>query len=243
MRGDFFEFKPTHKLALRTNHRPVVRETKNAIWERIQLVDWSVSFAGREDTTLPEKLLREGPGILRWLVEGCTAWQRTGLAPPAAVRAATAAYRADMDALALFLAEVCVQGLTLQAPATDLYAAYQRWCQDNGERPATQTAFGRAMTERGFDRKPVNGRIRYFGVGLRYQDADDRDGPVEGVEGVDPIPGSASNHASQGSYPQKPSTPSTPSTTPATQRRLATEAPKANLGATVAPPPPWENRS
>ena len=36
--------------------------------------------------------MTEAPAILRWCIDGCLAWQRVGLQPPAIVTEATAAY-------------------------------------------------------------------------------------------------------------------------------------------------------
>ena len=43
--------------------------------------------------------------LLHTAVRGCLEWQRTGLRPPAAVRAATASYRESCDAVGRFLRE------------------------------------------------------------------------------------------------------------------------------------------
>jgi putative DNA primase/helicase len=49
------------------------------------------------DTELGEKLKAEQPAILQWMIDGCLAWQKQGLAPPEAVTAATAAYLEAQD--------------------------------------------------------------------------------------------------------------------------------------------------
>ena len=90
------------------NHKPQIRGTDDAIWSRVKLIPFEVSFAGREDTKLPTKLKEELPGILNWALKGCLDWQRQGLNPPAKVRAATQAYREEMDVLAVFLTDCCV---------------------------------------------------------------------------------------------------------------------------------------
>jgi len=71
MRQDFFDFKPTHKLFLATNHRPIVRGTDRAIWERIHLIPFDVTFhkpeTGKEpvaDPMMLDKLRAELPGFL-----------------------------------------------------------------------------------------------------------------------------------------------------------------------------------
>ena len=55
------------------------------------------SFYGKEDLFLEDRLKAELPGILRWAVDGCLAWQRDGLGMPAEVQKATETYRAEMD--------------------------------------------------------------------------------------------------------------------------------------------------
>ncbi len=46
-----------------------------------------------------------------------------------------------------------------------LYAAYRQWCEGNGHQPVSNTRFGLALGERGFQREKL-GTIRWLGVGL-----------------------------------------------------------------------------
>jgi putative DNA primase/helicase len=153
---EFFEFVPQFKVWLATNHRPVIRGTDGAIWRRIRLIPFTVTIPDAEqDRELPEKLKIEYPGILRWLVEGCLAWQRAaGLGMPAPVRDAVAGYRAEQDALAPFLNEQCVTGAEAGADAETskaaLYADYTGWCAQSGEKPMSKVELGKALKERGF---------------------------------------------------------------------------------------------
>lgn len=71
--GDYFEFRPTFKLVLVTNHRRHVDGDDEAICARLLLVPFEVSFLGREEVALRETLESELPGILRCAVEGCLA--------------------------------------------------------------------------------------------------------------------------------------------------------------------------
>jgi len=176
MHRDFFEFEPTHKVALVANHRPEVRGTDHAIWRRIKLVPFDVTIPDEErDERLPEKLRDELPGILAWMVEGCLLWQREGLGEPEEVRAATAGYQADMDVLAGFLEERCAVRPEARVGASPLWKEWKEWCEENGEKPGTQTKFGMRLKERGFEKKK-SGTVTWFGVGLRSNYPDD-DGP------------------------------------------------------------------
>jgi len=169
MREDFWEFEPTHKLWLATNHKPQVRGTDLAIWSRLKLVPFTVAFPEeRQDRQLPKKLLAELPGILRWAVEGCLAWQKDGLGVPDEVKAATETYRQEQDILAVFLSECCVINPLAKAAAKDLYRAYVEWCEETGERPTSQRNFGMRLTERGFERYRggKSGGFMWRGIGL-----------------------------------------------------------------------------
>ncbi len=150
MRAEWFDFRPTHKLWLSTNHKPEIRGTDPAIWRRIRLVPWAVAIPPAEqDRKLLEKLREELPGVLAWIVRGCMEWRREGLKPPDDVRRATAAYRTEMDILGAFLRECCIVDLDSNVAAKDLYDAYKLWCEENGERAETQRRFGARLTDRG----------------------------------------------------------------------------------------------
>jgi putative DNA primase/helicase len=95
MRGDFFDFKPTHKLMIAGNHKPALRNVDEAIRRRFVLVPFAVCIPEDErDPQLADKLKAEWPAILRWMVDGCLEWRRDGLKIPASVREATDNYLA-----------------------------------------------------------------------------------------------------------------------------------------------------
>jgi putative DNA primase/helicase len=171
MRAEFFDFPPTHKLWLSTNHKPEIRGTDTAIWRRIRLIPWSVTIPPEEqEKRLPATLRRELAGILAWAVRGCLEWQREGLRAPDEVRRATSEYRAEMDVLAGFLGECCETGPELWDYAKDLYTSYKRWCGETGERPETQRKFGERLRERGFQRDRGGSRGAGIWRGLRLSE-------------------------------------------------------------------------
>jgi len=170
MRAEWFDFKPTHKLWLSTNHKPEIRGTDSAIWRRIRLIPWAVAIPSAEqDRKLAEKLRGELAGVLAWAVEGCLEWRRQGLRAPEEVRQATREYRAEMDVLAAFLGDCCRRDEEEMAFAGELWDAWKRWCEETGERPESQKRFGGRLSERGFlnDRDSRTGRKVWFGLSLR----------------------------------------------------------------------------
>jgi putative DNA primase/helicase len=165
---EFFEYRPGFKLWLAANHRPMIRGTDEAIWDRVRLIPFSVRISDEErDDRLFEKLMAELPGILAWAVGGCVLWQRDGLGMPSAVRGATDEYRRDSDTLGAFLDDCCEIGDgDFREPATPLYEAYTRWCGQSGEYQLTQTRFGNALQERGIYVVKTNGRKYRVGIRL-----------------------------------------------------------------------------
>lgn len=166
MREDFWQFRPTHKIILATNHRPEIRGTDTGIWRRLRLVPFDVSFLGQEDRDLPNKLQAELPGILNWCLAGCIEWQDHGLGEPEEVTKATDQYRQEQDILAEFLDAQCLVQPGLRVRAADIYGRYKNYCEESGEPVVTQRRFGASLTERGFERATNNG-VWYLGLGLR----------------------------------------------------------------------------
>jgi len=167
MRGEWFDFRPECKLWLATNHKPTIRGTDRAIWDRIRLIPFAVRIPDAEqDQTLPERLRAELPGILAWAVAGCLAWQREGLSAPEAVTRATEDYRAEQDVLAAWLADCCAQTPAATATAAALYTSYARWCEESGERALPRRTFGQRLAERGFTQGRTPRARVWQGIGL-----------------------------------------------------------------------------
>lgn len=150
MRADFFEFSPTHKLQLLTNHKPIIKGQDVAIWRRVLLVPYLARFGAREDvvagrahfvkdTRIADRLAAEREGVLAWVVRGAMVWAAEGLQPPETVLAASKDYQAEQDRVLQFVSEMCELGLDHSEPLTfgmgGLYAAYVGWCKESGFYP------------------------------------------------------------------------------------------------------------
>jgi len=165
--GEFFEFQPQFKLWLAANHKPTIKGTDHAIWRRIKLIPFNVTITEEEiDRDLEEKLMKELPGILAWIVQGCVEWQNGGLQTPDDVKGATNDYRNEMDEIGIFLTECCILNNTVKVNPTVLYDAYKKWCEDTGETMLSQRAFGTRLTERGLKASQSGGKRFRCGVGL-----------------------------------------------------------------------------
>ncbi|HEX7082358.1 MAG TPA: phage/plasmid primase, P4 family [Gammaproteobacteria bacterium] len=149
MRGDFFEFAPTHKVQLLTNHKPQIKGQDFAIWRRVLLVPYPVKFgsvgeveSGKatapRDDALPEALAAERAGVLRWIVEGTVEWHRGGLRPPDCVLAAGLEYQSEQDRVGQFVNECCELDREAWTPINGsgfdsaVFPAYVQWCREAG---------------------------------------------------------------------------------------------------------------
>lgn len=182
MRQDPVEFTPSHSLIMSVNDLPTVAAESEAVWARILAVPWTVSFLGREDPTLKDKLAtpEARSAILAWAIQGLSDYQRVGLDPPPTVLARTDEYRKEMDSLARFLAERCLTSPIMSVRFRDLFAAFQKWATAEGMTPMGRKAFRDDLPKHGLE--PDRSHLKVIhGLGLRADEESD-DESSEGDE-------------------------------------------------------------
>jgi putative DNA primase/helicase len=173
MRQDDFEFYPQFKLFMMGNNQPTLRNVDEAMRRRLLLVPFTVTIPeAKRDHDLAEKLKTEWPAILRWAVDGCLEWQRIGLDPPPAVKAATNEYFAEQDTFSMWLDEACIIKIgdgDMTERSADLYESWSKYAAKGGVAKTSATSFGLKMTTRGFSRREIgHAKHRGFsGVRLR----------------------------------------------------------------------------
>ncbi len=142
MRGDFFDYVPQFKLWVMGNHKPSLRQVDVAIRRRFHLVPFTVQIKSPHKD-FKDKLRPEWPGILTWAIEGCLAWQRQGLSPPATVIHATEEYLTDQDTFGRWLTERCELDANAQTGSTEAYSDWKLWTEARKEHTGPQKAFPR----------------------------------------------------------------------------------------------------
>lgn len=178
MHENFWQFDPTHKFWIATNHKPHIRGQDEGIWRRIQLIPWELTIPPeKRDRNLLSKLLQERVGILSWIVEGARQWSKQGLCPPQKVIDATQEYRCEQDALQAFIEEQCRTGKDYRVSSSILFDRFIEHAPQN--KNVTTVDFARAMQNKGFEKKrsAVNGSMQWHGLTLGEGfGVDDREG-------------------------------------------------------------------
>jgi putative DNA primase/helicase len=160
MYQDFFEFTPTFKLQLLTNHKPTVKGADFGIWRRLLLLFYPHKYGTAEqvkkgeatriaDEFLTAKLLAEREGILTWLVAGAKEWYQSKLRPPDSVLDDSVRYRNEQDRVKQFVADRCIIDPNVWSSYSGgdgLYPAYNQWCKESGYMTMGVNRFGGELT-------------------------------------------------------------------------------------------------
>jgi len=165
--GEFFNFMPTFKIFMATNHKPVIKGTDHGIWRRIKLIPFTQRIPEeKQDKHLELKLREEASGILNWLLEGLANWSKERLKMPKAVLFATDEYREEMDIFGNFIQEKCIQKNEASINIKKLYKAYSDWCEEYNEHAVSERFFTLRLKEMGFVQDRTSTERFWVGIGL-----------------------------------------------------------------------------
>lgn len=158
------KFTPQFTPILFTNPLPQITEGGKAIWDRLAPMNLMMRWArpGAEDAekeTLPpeDTWFRDDAdkddaaceAFLAWLVEGCLAWQKSGLGEmPADVKASLNSYRESSDVYGLW-AEDCkvVFKKGCFASSQSIYDSFSMWMRKNGNQVPSITVVIKRLLE------------------------------------------------------------------------------------------------
>ena len=161
-----FEFNPTHKFFLASNHKPTIKGTDHGVWRRIRLIPFNVTISPEQrNPNLEAELREELPGILNWAIKGCLAWQKDGMTTPKAIEQATKEYRDDMDIVGSWISEFCEVGAFEEMKFDAAYKSFDPWCKENYNFSFSKKRLGQMLTERGFEAINRGGRT-YKGISI-----------------------------------------------------------------------------
>jgi P4 family phage/plasmid primase-like protien len=165
-------FLPQCKIFLQTNQKPEIVGADEAFWNRVRTTSFNVSFVGREDRNLAEKLEQELSGILAWAVRGAIDWYKSGLIQPVEVTEATNAYKDALDSVSRFVNDCCetwkdsedLKQDERSCKSGELYKEYMFFCKRNRIDPESTVKFPKKLEDLGFQRKSKDGYKYFCGI-------------------------------------------------------------------------------
>jgi putative DNA primase/helicase len=166
-----FDFVPSYKAFLLTNHRPKLRTVDNGTMRRLALVPFDVTIDPAKDVKNFNRILQaEVSGILNWLIEGCVKWKAAGMKIdiPAAVVAATDSYASDEDQIGQFFSACVTKARGGYVTGKMMFDTYRQWCESSGYEPATLTAFGRRVQQAYVGKRSMGG-MTYQNIVAKFE--------------------------------------------------------------------------
>ncbi|MFJ5593591.1 phage/plasmid primase, P4 family [Streptomyces noursei] len=134
------------RLVILSNELPHFGDSSGVIARRFLLLNMTVSWLGKEDPTLFDRLVAEMPGILNWALDGLAQLQAKGrLTEPSCSREAVATMQDTASPTSAFIRERCSTGPACSVPVDALWGVWREWAEDNNVRPGTKQVFGRNL--------------------------------------------------------------------------------------------------
>jgi putative DNA primase/helicase len=150
-----FNFKAQGKLWITTNHRPIIND--DAMWRRLRPIPW-MNVAEKPDPDLKAYLADPDgglPAVLSWAVEGAIKYLNSQAKDPlgwcSVVHESASIYRKNEDRIGIFLDEETSKSEGASVLVKNVYSIYRMWSDERGERPMTQIAFQRKLSDRGMN--------------------------------------------------------------------------------------------
>lgn len=179
------------RFVIASNSVPRLLDASGALAHRFLFVPFEMSFVGREDIHLEEKLLAELPGIANWALAGLKRLREAGgrFTLGNGHRKLASQYAADTSPIMAWvrsemvvhrradpgdLPPECLTGQNVSIAKSDAYERYVLWCEGHDIEPTRPAWFGRDLKtlipklQEGRDTKSDGSRpMIYRGIGVR----------------------------------------------------------------------------
>lgn len=184
------------RLMILSNQLPNFGDSSGVIARRFIVLNMTVSWLGKEDTALTDKLAAELPGILNWALLGLARLERDGrITQPRSSLDSITTMQDTASPTSAFVRDRCDTGPDCSVPVDVLWEMWKDWAEGQGVRAGTKALFGRdllSVEPRIRRAKPrIDGRQVpvYEGIGVK-RCADNGDSP-----GSPGSPGNPAGHS------------------------------------------------
>jgi putative DNA primase/helicase len=131
------------RFTIAVNEMPRLPDASAALRSRMLVIPFNVSFEGKEDRTLVDRLLEEIPGIMNWALAGLLDLRREGrLVRPKAGRAILDDFARLSSPVHAFVEDCCEIGPEFWVETAELQRAWRAWCEEHGHEHGSDAAFG-----------------------------------------------------------------------------------------------------
>lgn len=164
MRRNPTKFRFQGKLWIAGNEKPKFPSVNIAVRARLMLLAFHMHFLNSDQNPelrndprvavckegLKAELQAEGPAILRWMIDGCLAWQEKGLQIPKTVIRDGGDYLGEQDEFGQWLLDACMVDLASSAGGAmrELFFSWNLWRLERNEKPTTYPEFRERVKER-----------------------------------------------------------------------------------------------
>jgi putative DNA primase/helicase len=207
------------RFVIASNTVPRLLDASGALAHRFLFVPFDISFVGREDIHLEEKLLAELPGIANWALAGLRRLRAVGgrFTLGGGHKRLAAQYAADTSPIVAWVrAEMvvhrradagdlppeCLTAEGVSITKSDAYDRYAAWCEAHDIEPTRPAWFGRDLKtlipklQEGRDTRADGSRpMVYRGLGIRRAGGPDDHGSVKAGCTTDKHPALSQNGA------------------------------------------------
>lgn len=136
------------RLIMMANSVPRFADEADALFNRYLVLPFRVSFAGREDVTLSDKLELESAGIFNWAVEGLLDLAAAGrFIETAAGRDKAAEMRVFNNPVGAFVEMFLVKDKDESVTNDDMFSLYERFCHGIEIKPTSKIDFSRKLAK------------------------------------------------------------------------------------------------
>lgn len=127
------------RLIIACNTLPAMIDASGALADRLILLKYDVTFLGREDKTLTDKLLIELSGILNWALDGLDdLYQQGRFTLPQGGSEVVEEFRELGSPMVLFVNDCLDEAPAAMIEKDALFVQYQQWCTRTGTKPQSR---------------------------------------------------------------------------------------------------------
>jgi len=160
--GDFKSYKPTWKIILQANDKPVLSGQDVGMWRRLRLIPFDLKVDPSEAVKdlYKDFLEEEGDGILNWIVQGAL-WYNDNKKLPycAEIERETNEYREDSNTIQNFINErlrlinASTDNTHDRTQLKDMLNEYTSWARENGQPEYKGVSLTRELVKAGIHKE------------------------------------------------------------------------------------------